>query len=267
MRDVTWLYAAFLGVVEGLTEFIPVSSTGHLILLVDLLGFKGPPGRVFEVAIQFGAILAICLLYFQRLLRLLLGAPTDPDARRFILGILVAFAPAVVIGVLAHGFIKSVLFSPLVVAISFITGGFAILAVERWRPVPRYAAVEQFPLLTFLAIGFCQTLAMIPGVSRSGATIMGALMLGATRRAATEFSFFLAIPTMLGATVYDLYKNRGGLDGEAWGLIAIGFITAFLAALVVVRALIAWVGQHGFAPFAWYRIVVGTAMLVLLNLR
>jgi undecaprenyl-diphosphatase len=173
----------------------------------------------------------------------------------------------VVIGVLAHGFIKSVLFSPLVVAISLIVGGFVILAVEAWRPVPRYAAVENFPIPMFLAIGFCQCLAMIPGVSRSGASIMGALMLGANRRSAAEFSFFLAIPTMLGATVYDLYKNRGGLDGEAWYLIAIGFGVAFLAAIVVVRVLIAWVGQHGFAPFAWYRIVLGAAMLAVLGLR
>lgn len=267
MSNATWLQAAFLGLIEGLTEFIPVSSTGHLILLVDLLGFKGPPGRVFEVAIQFGAILAVCVLYSQRLLRMLLGAPTDPEARRFIIGILIAFLPAVVIGVLAHGFIKSVLFSPFVVAVSFIVGGFAILAVERWRPVPRYAAVEHFPLRTYLAIGFCQTLAMIPGVSRSGATIMGALMLGANRRAAAEFSFFLAIPTMLGATVYDLYKNRHGLDQEGWGLIAVGFVMAFLAAIVVVRALVAWVGQHGFAPFAYYRIIIGTVMLGLLYLR
>ncbi len=267
MSNVTWLYAAFLGLIEGLTEFIPVSSTGHLILLVDLLGFKGPPGRVFEVAIQFGAILAVCVLYFRKLLQMLLGAPTDPEARRFIIGILIAFLPAVVIGVLAHGFIKSVLFSPWVVAVSFIVGGFIILAVERWRPVPRYAEAEQFPLPMYLAIGFFQCLAMIPGVSRSGATIMGALMLGANRRAAAEFSFFLAIPTMLGATVYDLYKNRAGLDGEAWGLIAVGFVVAFLAAMVVVRALIAWIGRHGFTPFAWYRIVVGTAMLALLYAR
>ena len=144
MSNVTWLYAAFLGLIEGLTEFIPVSSTGHLILLVDLLGFKGPPGQVFEVAIQFGAILAVCVLYFRKLLQTLLAAPSDPEARRFIIGILIAFLPALVIGVLAHGFIKSVLFSPFVVAVSLIVGGFVILAVERWRPVPRFAEVEQF---------------------------------------------------------------------------------------------------------------------------
>lgn len=267
MPDITWLQAAFLGLVEGLTEFIPVSSTGHLILFVDLLGFQGPPGRVFEVVIQFGAILAVCVLYFQRLWRLLLGLPRDEEARHFVLGILLAFLPAVVIGIVAHGFIKSVLFSPWVVAISFIVGGLAILAVEAWRPVPRYVAVEQFSLRMCLSIGFCQTLAMIPGVSRSGATIMGALMLGANRTAAAEFSFFLAIPTMLGAASYDLYKSRHALDAAGLELIAIGFVVAFVAALLVVRALLAWISRHGFGPFAWYRIIIGTLMLGLLSLR
>ena len=267
MNEVTWLQAALLGLVEGLTEFIPVSSTGHLIFLVDLLGFRGPSGRVFEVTIQFGAIMAICVLYFSRLLKLLVYAPSDADARHFILGILLAVVPAAAIGVLAHGFIKSVLFSPWVVAVSLIVGGCVILAVERWRPVPRYVAVEQFSYRTCLAVGFCQTLAMIPGVSRSGATIMGALMLGANRRAAAEFSFFLAIPTILGATVYDLYKNWGDLDMAGMELIAVGFVAAFIAAILVVRALIAWVSLYGFVPFAWYRIVIGAVMLGLLSLR
>ena len=267
MIDHSWLQAILLGVLEGLTEFIPVSSTGHLILLTELLGFRGPSGRVFEVAIQFGAILAICLLYFQRLLRLALGTLTDAGARNFALGLLLAFLPAVVVGVLAHKVIKELLFSPWVVAISLIVGGIIILIVEKIRPVPVHVSAERFPLLVAFGIGCCQVLAMIPGVSRSGATIMGALMLGVNRRAATEFSFFLAIPTMLGATVFDLYKNRGALDESGLILIGIGFVFAFLSALVVVRALIAWVGQHGFAPFAWYRIGVGSLALVLLLAR
>lgn len=264
MDVVSLLQAALLGVLEGLTEFIPVSSTGHLILMVEVLGFRGPPGRVFEVAIQFGAILAVCVLYAPRLLRLALDALSERAARRFVIGVIAGFLPAAVIGALAHGFIKSVLFSPWVVAVSLILGGIAILAVEAWRPPPRYFAGDQLPIPTALAIGFCQVLAMIPGVSRSGATIMGALMLGANRKAAAEFSFFLAIPTMLGAAVYDVYKNRGSLDDAGILLIAVGFVTAFVAAAFVVRALIAWVGQHGFAVFAWYRIALGSLALVLL---
>jgi len=266
MDGFSWLQAILLGVVEGVTEFLPISSTGHLILLVDLLGFQGPPGHVFEVVIQLGAILAICVLYFTRFWNVLLGLPRDPEARYFVASILLAFLPAVVIGLLAHGFIKSVLFSPWVVAVSLIVGGVAILLIEARRPLPRFSEVTQFPAWTCVLIGLCQTLAMIPGVSRAGATIMGAMMLGANRRAATEFSFFLAIPTMLGATVLDLYKNRNALNGDGIELIAVGFIVAFLAAMVVVRMLIAWVSRHGFMPFAWYRIVVGAGMLVFLSL-
>jgi undecaprenyl-diphosphatase len=259
--------AAFLGIVEGLTEFLPVSSTGHLILLVDLLGFEGPKGRVFEIAIQLGAILAVCVLYRERLWRVLRDAPGDAAARRFIAAILLGFLPAAVIGVLAGGFIKSVLFSPWVVSVSLILGGLVILAVERGKPAPRFAEVERFPPLLALAVGFCQALAMIPGVSRSGATIMGAMMLGVERRAAAEFSFFLAIPTMLGATVYDLVKNRATLSLDDGGLIAVGFVLAFLSALVVVRALLAYISRHGFGIFAWYRIALGLLMLGVLSAR
>ena len=267
MTDTTWIQAILMGLLEGATEFIPVSSTGHLILLGELIGFQGPPGRVFEVAIQFGAILAVCVLYFKRLLAQVIGLKDDPGARRFALGLLLAFLPAVVVGVLAHGYIKAVLFSPWVVAISLITGGIAILVIEAIRPVPTQFSAERFPLPMSFAIGCCQVLAMIPGVSRSGATIMGALMLGANRKSAAEFSFFLAIPTMLGATVYDLYKNRHGLDEAGLTLIAIGFVFAFLSALVVVRALVTWVGHHGFTPFAWYRIAAGTIAAIALALR
>ena len=217
MTGASYAEAGLLGLLEGLTEFIPVSSTGHLILLSRLIGFEGPPGFVFEVAIQLGAILAVCVLYWRRLLGVALGLAGEPAARRFALAVLLAFLPAAVLGALAHGFIKAVLFSPYVVAVSLVVGGMAILAIERALPPVRVASVAGMPWRVALGIGCCQCLAMVPGVSRSGATIMGALLLGVERRTATEFSFFLAIPTMLGATAYDLYKNRHALtpDGGA----------------------------------------------------
>ena len=261
------LQAALLGVVEGLTEFIPVSSTGHLILLVDLLGFQGPPGKVFEVAIQLGAILAVCIVFFGKLWRVAVGLPTDMAARRFVSAILLAFLPAAIIGALAHGFIKSVLFSPWVVSVALIAGGVAILFIERNLPTPRHFKVESFPPSLALKIGLIQCVAMIPGVSRSGATILGAVLMGVDRRAATEFSFFVAIPTMLGATVYDLYKNRDSLTADGIGLIALGFIATFIAAALVVRFLVDFVSRHGFVPFGWYRIGLGSLMLVVLLLR
>ena len=267
MDDTTLLQAAFLGVVEGLTEFVPVSSTGHLILLVDLLGFRGPPGRVFEIVVQLGAILAILCVYARTLLGIARRIPTDPGARRFVVSILLAFLPAAIVGVLARGFIKEVLFSPWVVSIALVAGGVAILLIERLRPVPVHKGIESLPPRLSLGIGLCQVLAMIPGVSRSGATIMGALLLGVDRGTAALFSFFLAIPTMLGATAYDLFKNRHTLDAEGAGVIAVGFVAAFLSALLVVRWLVGFVARRGFAPFAWYRIVLGTAMLALLLAR
>ena len=262
-----WWQVVLLGVVEGLTEFLPVSSTGHLILASELIGFQGPPGRVFEVVIQLGAILAICVAYFARLWGVLLAAPRSVEARRFIVAVLLAFLPAAVVGVFAHKFIKAALFSPWVVAVSLIVGGIAILIIERVRPEPRFTAVEQFPVKTALGIGIIQCLAMVPGVSRAGATIMGAMMLGVDRRTAAEFSFFLAIPTMLGATVYDLFKNRETMSFDGGAMIAVGFLVAFLVALPVVRGLVGFVGRHGFAPFAWYRIVLGSVALVALFLR
>jgi undecaprenyl-diphosphatase len=267
MDAATLLAAAFLGLVDGLTEFIPVSSTGHLILLVDLIGFRGPPGKVFEVVIQLGAILAVCLLYFARLWRVLIGLGSDPGARRFAAAVILAFLPAAVVGVLAHGFIKSVLFSPWVVSASLILGGLAILAIEA-RPRPATVVrVEDFPPALALRIGVFQVLAMIPGVSRSGATILGALLLGVERRAAAEFSFFLAIPTMLGAATWDLYKNRHDLAFDGGVVIAVGFVVAFLAAMAVVRLVVDFVSRNGFAPFGWYRIALGTAMLMILMSR
>lgn len=266
MEQDTVLIAALLGVVEGLTEFIPVSSTGHLILVGYLFGFDGPPGKVFEITIQFGAILAVCILYWRRLLRVALGLTGDPVSQRFATNIIVGFIPAMVIGVLAHDFIKSVLFSPWVVCVSLIVGGFIIFAVERYRPRPTVVDVDEIRPGMAFRIGVCQTIAMIPGVSRSGATIMGALMLGVGREAATEFSFFLAIPTMLGATVYDLYKNWALLKLDDAGLIGIGFVCAFVFAMLVVKSVVGFVSRHGFTPFAYYRILVGTVMgIVLLN--
>ena len=267
MTLATFLQAALLGLVEGLTEFIPVSSTGHLILLVDLLGFQGPPGKLFEIVVQLGAIAAVVLLYSRTLSGVVLRAPTDPAARRFIIAVTLAFLPAAVVGALGHRFIKEVLFSPWVVSVSLIVGGLLILLVERMRPVAHVREVSEFTPGLALRIGACQILAMIPGVSRSGATILGALLMGVERRAAAEFSFFLAIPTMLGATAYDIYKNRGTLDWDGAEVIAVGFIAAFVSALLVVRAVIGFVSRHGFAPFAYYRIAVGAAMLALLLSR
>ncbi|MBM3546944.1 MAG: undecaprenyl-diphosphate phosphatase [Alphaproteobacteria bacterium] len=267
MEPWTLVAAAFLGLVEGLTEFIPVSSTGHLILLVDLLGFQGPPGKVFEVVIQLGAILAVCVVYFARLWRVLIGLPSEPGARRFAGAVLLAFLPAAIIGAFAHSFIKSVLFSPWVVSASLIVGGLAILAIEARPRTATVNQVEDFSTWLALRIGFFQVIAMVPGVSRSGATILGALLLGVDRKAAAEFSFFLAIPTMLGAATYDLYRNRHDLSFDGGILIVIGFVVAFLAALVVVRTVVDFISRHGFTPFGWYRIAIGTIMLMVLMSR
>jgi undecaprenyl-diphosphatase len=267
MDLMTLIEAAFLGVVEGLTEFLPVSSTGHLILLVDLLGFQGPPGKVFEIVIQLGAILAVCWVYRQKLFDVLIGLPSERGAQRFTLNILLAFLPAMAIGVVAYPVIKGVLFSPFVVSVSLIVGGIAIILIERMVSQGRHAEIEALPWRTALAIGFVQCLAMIPGVSRSGATIMGALLMGVERRTAAEFSFFLAIPTMFAATVYDIYKNRDVLSFDNTLVIALGFVAAFVTAMIVVRAAIGFIGRHGFVPFAIYRIVIGTVMLAILLAR
>jgi undecaprenyl-diphosphatase len=261
-----YLIAALLGIIEGLTEFLPVSSTGHLILFVDLLGFKGPPGRTFEVMIQLGAILALIVLYFRKLWFTLVGLPVDPAARRFATAVLVAFLPAMILGAAFHGTIKNVLFSPTVVAAALIVGGFVILAVERMQKTVLYPTVDDVPVRTALYVGIAQTMALIPGVSRSGATIIGGLLLGLDRRAAAEFSFFLSIPTMAAAFVYDAYKNYDSFSFDDAGLIATGFVSAFIAALLVVKPFLAIVSRIGFAPFAYYRIVIGLIVLGLLYL-
>jgi undecaprenyl-diphosphatase len=264
MDQSTTLVAAFLGLIEGLTEFIPVSSTGHLLLAGHFLGFESA-GKTFEVVIQLGAVLAILTVYAARLWTVFSAASHDPQARRFILSVLIAFLPAVVIGVLAHGFIKTVLFeTPMLIAIMLILGGFILLVVDRIAPVPRHDDAMAFPLSMALKIGFIQCLAMIPGTSRSGATIVGALMLGASKRAAAEFSFFLSMPTMAGAFAYDLYKNREVLDASAMGEIAVGFALAFVSAVFVVRWLLGYVSKHGYALFGYWRIIVGGVAAVAL---
>ncbi|MES2984262.1 MAG: undecaprenyl-diphosphate phosphatase [Pseudomonadota bacterium] len=257
------LSAIFLGIVEGLTEFLPVSSTGHLILFVDLLGFKGPPGHVFEVVIQLGAILAIVVLYWKVFISVLVHWRMR-EAQHFMRNILLAFVPAMAIGAVAHDTIKTALFNPWTVAMALVLGGVAILVIERVKPVPTIAATDQMDWKTALKIGFIQCIAMVPGVSRSGATIMGALMCGVERKAAAEFSFFLAVPTMLAATIYDLYKARNDLSSDGIGLIAIGFVVSFVVALLVVRWLVRFVQTHGFELFAYYRIALGVIILAVL---
>ncbi|MBM3556153.1 MAG: undecaprenyl-diphosphate phosphatase [Alphaproteobacteria bacterium] len=266
--DTTVLWqASLLGLIEGLTEFIPVSSTGHLLLMGELIGFEGPPGKVFEIVIQLGAILGVCAAYWRRFYDAAIGLFGDKRERRFVRNVLLAFLPAMVLGATLHGFIKGVLFNPWVVAVALVIGGVAIILIERLKPEPVHEEIERFsPKLAF-SIGLCQAVAMIPGVSRSGATIMGALLLKVDRKAATEFSFFLAVPTMLAATTYDAWKNRAALsDGDVM-IIAIGFAVALVCGLAVVKGLIAWVSRHGFVPFAIYRIVIGSIALAALTWR
>ena len=263
MGDQT-LIAAFLGLIEGLTEFIPVSSTGHLLLVGHFLGFRSS-GNTFEVVIQLGAVLAILTVYAARLWQVFSTAHSDPSSRRLIMAVLLGFAPAVVIGVLAHDFIKTVLFeSPDLIAVMLILGGIVLLFVDRMAPAPRYVDATDIPLRKALAIGVIQCLAMVPGVSRSGATIVGALMLGVGKRAAAEFSFFLSMPTMAGAFAYDLYQSRDSLDFSALSDIAVGFAMAFVTAVLVVRWVLSYVSRKGYALFGWWRIIVGSVALTAL---
>ena len=255
--DETTLVAAFLGLLEGLTEFIPVSSTGHLLLAGHFLGFHSA-GRTFEVVIQLGAVLAILTVYFWKLAEVVVAAPHDPAARRFILSVLLAFLPAAVVGMMAHGFIKTVLFeTPMLIAVMLILGGVVLIFIDRFAPATRHEDAMHLPLRVAFVIGLFQCLAMIPGTSRSGSTIVGALVMGVGKRAAAEFSFFLSMPTMAGAFAYDLYKNRDVLDSGAMNEIAIGFMLAFLSAVLVVRWLLDFVSRNGYALFGWWRIIVG----------
>jgi undecaprenyl-diphosphatase len=260
--------AMILGIVEGLTEFVPVSSTGHLLLVQHFFGFGDETfGKSFAVLIQLGAILALVTIYFVRLWKIALALPSDPDARRFTIGVLIAFLPAAVIGALAYRIIKEVLFNVWIVCISFIIGGVILMWVDRMELAPRYKDATKFSLPMYLGIGCAQCLAMIPGVSRSGATIVSAMLFGADRRSATEFSFFLAIPTMMGAFTYDLYKNWAQMAGSSNAfIVAVGFVTSFIAGWFVVKTLLDYVSSHGFSLFVWWRIVVGALGLVALGM-
>ena len=264
--------AVILGIVEGLTEFLPVSSTGHLILAGRILGDSGPlsgPLRdSFDVMIQLGAILAVVVVYIRTFWSAIVTLPTSAASRHFALSVLAAFFPAVIFGLALHDFIKSALFSPWVVCASLVIGGILILWIERRLPATHHENAKALPLPVSVQIGLFQCLALVPGVSRSGATIIGGLLLRVDRKAAAEFSFFLAVPTMLGAFVLDAYKSRDVIlaSGAGIPLIAVGFVVSFVCALFIVETLIGFIGRHGFTPFAWYRIVVGVVMAGLLAL-
>ena len=257
--------AIVLGVVEGLTEFIPVSSTGHLLLVQQFFGFSDEDfGKSFTVLIQFGAILALLSIYATRLWQLFTGMFNDPQARRFIIGVLIAFLPAAVIGATAYKFIKEVLFNPWIVCCSLIVGGAVLLWVDRLDLKPRYQDATRFTLPMYFIIGVAQCVSMIPGVSRSGATIVAAMLLGADRRAAAEFSFWLAMPTMAGAFAYDLYKSHAQMSHSNIVLVAVGFVVSFICAWFVVKTFLGYVSRHGFTLFVWWRVAVGALGLIAL---
>lgn len=257
-----------LGIVEGLTEFLPVSSTGHLILAGELLGYKGDGNATFEIAIQSGAILAVVVAYFRRFLDVGIGLfGAKPSAFAFLRNIVLGFVPAGIAGVLFIKAFEAMLLSPITVAVALIVGGFAILWIERHAATPYIDSVETMPARSALLVGVGQCVAMIPGVSRSGATIMAAMLLRIDRKTAAEFSFFLAVPTIAGATVLLLWKNRASLDTSQMSDIGVGFLVSFVVALAVVKGFVAIVSRFGFAPFAWYRIIVGSVALVWLLMR
>lgn len=258
MPGIDFLKALLLGVVEGFTEFLPVSSTGHLLLLGHFLGFESK-GKTFEVLIQLGAILAVLLVYARKLIGIAVTLPTSEQSRRFVIGVFIAFLPAALLGAAAHGFIKAVLFNPAVVCTTLIVGGLILLIIDDMPMEPKYHSIMDLPLSTCLKIGLFQCIAMIPGVSRSGATIIGGMLSGTDKRTAAEFSFFLAMPTMAGAFTLDLIKNHKLLDFNDVALIGVGFAAAFVSGLIVVRGFLEFVSRHGFLPFAWWRIIVGLA--------
>src|SRR5258707_8675393 len=255
--------AVILGIVEGVTEFLPVSSTGHLLLAERFFDLgEGSFWKSFAILIQLGAILAIVALYFGKLWGIALGRFSDPYARRFVIGVLVAFLPAAVIGAAAGGYIKAFLFNPWGVCFSLIVGGAILLWVDQLDLKPHEHDATAFPLPMYLGIGFAQCLAMVPGVSRSGATIVAAMLLGADRRSAAEFSFYLAMPTMVGAFAYEAYKSKAALSGDQYAIVAVGFVVSFIAGWIVVKSFLDYVSRHGFALFAWWRIMVGAAGLI-----
>ena len=263
MDVVLLVKAAIMGVVEGLTEFLPISSTGHLILAGSLLGFDDAKAKVFDIAIQTGAILAVIIVYWQKIRATLVALPTERQAQKFALNVLIGFLPAVVLGLLFGKMIKEHLFTPTVVATTFILGGFVILWAER-RPqsAARIHSVDDMSALDALKVGLVQCMAMIPGTSRSGATIIGGMLLGLSRKAATDFSFFLAIPTLIGAGAYSLYKERALLSMADLPMFAVGLFFSFISAWLCVRWLLRYISTHDFVPFAWYRIAFGIAVLV-----
>ena len=255
------LHALILGIVEGLTEFLPISSTGHLILVGDLIGFNDARGKLFEIVIQSGAILAVCWEYRRRIAAVLATLGQSDDSRRLVLNLFIAFLPLAILGLLFKKAIEAHLFRPIPVAIAFIVGAFVILWAEKREHRIRVESVEELDVLDALKLGLAQALALIPGTSRSGATIIGGLLFGLSRRAATEFSFFLAIPTLLAATAYNLYKERALLSADDLGMWAVGFVTAFAAAFLCVRWLLRYIASHDFTLFAWYRIAFGIVVL------
>ncbi|MFN3512298.1 MAG: undecaprenyl-diphosphate phosphatase [Phenylobacterium sp.] len=262
-----WIAAVILGLVEGLTEFIPVSSTGHLLLTKKALGLPSGFWDTFSVMIQLGAILAVVAIYFQRLWGVFLRLPHDPQARWFAASVVISVIPSMAVAFVAHDFIKTVLFESIgLICVMLILGGVVLLMVDRWAPRPKEHDAMQLSFKRALGIGLCQILAMIPGVSRSGATIVGGVFIGIDRRAAAEFSFFMAIPTMLGAFVLDFWENRDVLTGENLGVIAVGFVVSFIAGLVVVKTMLDFISRFGLAAFGWWRIAVGAAGLAILAL-
>lgn len=268
MDPATWLAVLLIGVVEGLTEFLPISSTAHIRLAQFATGFRDQ-GETFAVVIQLGAILAVCAYYWRRLWTLASTLHTDPASRRFVLGLAVAAAPAGVLGLLLNKWLETHVFGAhelAIIACTAVVGGLAILLIERWKPAPRFADAATLPLPTCLGIGLLQVLAMIPGVSRSGASILGGMCLGVDRKAATEFSFFLAMPIMLGASGLKLAKHHDAVHGSFALAIAVGFVVSFLVALAAVHWLLKWISTHDFRPFAWYRLLYGMVIAVLLAL-
>lgn len=263
-----YIIAVLLGIVEGITEFLPVSSTGHLILATELLGYDAQRWAVFNIAIQPGAILAIVVLYWRTFVRVATGLiKLEPTSVTFVRNVLIAFLPAVVIGLILKDKIDLLLENAAVVAWALIVGGIGILLVERFAKPKETGGIANVSLMQSIMVGIVQCIAMIPGVSRSGATIMGAMSLGVDRRTAAEFSFFLAVPTLTGATVLQLYKHKDALTSHDFGLIGVGALVSFVVATIVVKAFMAIVTRYGFAPFAWYRIVAGAAALVWLGMR
>jgi undecaprenyl-diphosphatase len=261
------LKAASLGIVEGLTEFLPVSSTGHLLLMEHFFGFDDDAfGKSFAILIQLGAILALLSIYFFRIWKIAGGFFTDPPARHFVLGVLLAFLPAAVVGALAHDFIKTVLFDVWIVCAMLVAGGFVLLFVDRLSLRARYHDATRFTLPMYFGIGLVQCLSMVPGVSRAGATIIGAMLFGADRRSAAEFSFWLAMPTMVGAFALELFKSRAEISGGNMLIVAVGFAASFVCGWIVVKTFLDYVSRHSFAVFAWWRIIVGALGLAALSL-